>query len=172
MNRTALRSLLPRRWLIRGSSWLISGSLLQDRSLQLRGSARGTSLIHTGRLAGRLSRCGGCLGNCRFEGLASRIGLTILLGAGRIRLLDRLIAISICSQSEVAVPAYPGKGRPYPYFKVQFLDHRSMAWKDHRKEAFPDEVSARTYRDSIDPKVTTRIMRWDEDGAVPIGGLA
>jgi hypothetical protein len=44
-----------------------------------------------------------------------------------------------------------------------------MAWKDHRKEAFPDEASARTYQEAIDPKLTTRIMRWDEGGAVPVG---
>jgi hypothetical protein len=69
------------------------------------------------------------------------------------------------------VPAYPGKGRPYPYFKVQALDARSMAWKDHRKEAFADEASAQAYRATIDPAVTTRIMRWEEDGAIPVGDL-
>ena len=67
------------------------------------------------------------------------------------------------------VPAYPGKGRPYPYFKVQWLDARSMAWKDHRKEAFADEASARTYRATIDHNVTTRIMRWEKSGPIPLG---
>lgn len=67
------------------------------------------------------------------------------------------------------MPAYPGKGRPYPYFKVQALDQRSMVWKDHRKEAFADEASARAYQAGIAPGMTTRIMRWEKSGPIPLG---
>lgn len=67
------------------------------------------------------------------------------------------------------MPAYPGKGRPYPYFKVQALDRRSLAWRDHRREAFEDEASARAYQATIAPDVVTRIVRWEDSGQVPLG---
>lgn len=67
------------------------------------------------------------------------------------------------------MPAYPGKGRPYPYFKVQALDPRSLAWKDHRKEAFDDEASARAYQADVPPGIVTRVMRWEENGPIPLG---
>jgi hypothetical protein len=67
------------------------------------------------------------------------------------------------------LPAYPGKGRPYPYFKVQALDARSLAWRDHRREAFDNEASARVYQASLAPDIRSRIVRWDEGGATPLG---
>jgi hypothetical protein len=66
------------------------------------------------------------------------------------------------------MPPYPGKGHDYPYFKVQAWDTRTLAWKDHRKEAFDDERSARAYRSKVDPTIRTRIVRWDESGATPV----
>lgn len=67
------------------------------------------------------------------------------------------------------MPAYPGKGRPYPYFKVQALDTRSLAWRDHRREAFADEASAWAYRATLPSDVVSRVVRWDEHGPVPLG---
>jgi len=67
------------------------------------------------------------------------------------------------------VPSYPGKGRPYPYFKVQVLDSRSLAWRDHRREAFEDEASARAYRNGLDAGIVARVVRWDENGSTPLG---
>jgi len=73
------------------------------------------------------------------------------------------------SAKEQDLPAYPGKGRAYPYFKVQALDPRSLAWKDHRREAFDDEASARAYRAGINSDRVTRIVRWEESGPIPLG---
>lgn len=67
------------------------------------------------------------------------------------------------------MPAYPGKGRAYPYFKVQALDTRSLAWRDHRREAFDDEASARAYRANLPADLVSRVVRWDEGGPVPLG---
>jgi hypothetical protein len=71
--------------------------------------------------------------------------------------------------SECQVPAYPGKGHTYPYFKVQARDKRTLAWKDHRKQAFTDEESARRYRTELEDGLQTRVVRWDETGATPLG---
>lgn len=70
------------------------------------------------------------------------------------------------------MPAYPGKGRPYPYFKVQARDQRSLVWMDHRREAFDDEASARAYQSAIGDGVVTRVVRWEESGPVPLGEVA
>jgi hypothetical protein len=67
------------------------------------------------------------------------------------------------------LPSHPGKGRAFPYFKVQVYDRRTFAWKDHRKEAFDDEAAARAYQNALGDNVTTRIMRWDASGAKPLG---
>jgi hypothetical protein len=69
---------------------------------------------------------------------------------------------------EVFLPFRPGRGHAYPYFKVQARDRRTLAWKDHRREAFDDDVSARAYRANVDPSIETRIVRWDEKGATPL----
>jgi hypothetical protein len=66
------------------------------------------------------------------------------------------------------MPSHPGKGHAYPYFKVQAWDPRTLAWRDHRKEAFDDEEAARTYRATIDPTVRTRLVRWDRTGSTPM----
>lgn len=66
------------------------------------------------------------------------------------------------------MPSHPGKGHAYPYFKVQMRDARTLAWKDHRKEAFADEASARAYQASLGGEQQTRVMRWDEAGATPL----
>ncbi|RYH17061.1 MAG: hypothetical protein EON54_28040 [Alcaligenaceae bacterium] len=62
----------------------------------------------------------------------------------------------------------PGKVRKFPYFKVQVRDPVTLAWKDHRKEAFDDEASARTYRAGIKPDSQTRVVRWDRSGNEPL----
>jgi hypothetical protein len=62
----------------------------------------------------------------------------------------------------------PGKVRKFPYFKVQVKDPVTLAWKDHRKEAFDDEASAITYRAGLNPGVQTRIMKWDKNGSEPL----
>jgi hypothetical protein len=67
------------------------------------------------------------------------------------------------------LPSHPGKGHAYPYFKVQVYDCRTFAWKDHRKEAFDDEETARAYQEALGDNVTSRIMRWDALGAKPLG---
>jgi hypothetical protein len=66
------------------------------------------------------------------------------------------------------LPSYPGKGHAFPYFKVQMRDPRTLAWKDHRKEAFQDEASARAYRASLSTPFETRIVRWNRTGAAPL----
>ncbi len=66
------------------------------------------------------------------------------------------------------MPSHPGKGHAFPYFKVQYRDLRTLAWKDHRKEAFGDEASARAYQADVGADVQTRIMRWTEAGATPL----
>ncbi|WP_010189048.1 hypothetical protein [Sphingomonas sp. PAMC 26605] len=63
------------------------------------------------------------------------------------------------------MPSHPGKGHAFPYFKVQVRDQRSLAWKDHRKEAFDDEASARAYQATLDPYLTSRVTQWDESGS-------
>jgi hypothetical protein len=70
------------------------------------------------------------------------------------------------------MPSYPGKGHAYPYFKVQVRDKRTLAWKDHRKQAFDDEASARAYQENVGPGVETRIMRWDANGPTPLKSSA
>jgi hypothetical protein len=67
------------------------------------------------------------------------------------------------------VPAYPGKGHAYPYFKVQARDMRTLAWKDHRKEAFKNEESARQYQAELGNGLQTRVVRWDATGPTPLG---
>lgn len=66
------------------------------------------------------------------------------------------------------MPAHPGKGHAFPYFKVQVRDQRTLAWKDHRKEAFDDEPAARAYQAGLSDGVMSRVMRWDADGARPL----
>lgn len=63
------------------------------------------------------------------------------------------------------MPSHPGKGHAFPYFKVQVRDQRSLAWKDHRKEAFDDEASARAYQATLAPELTSRVTQWDESGS-------
>ncbi len=67
------------------------------------------------------------------------------------------------------MPAYPGKGRAYPYFKVQARDSKTLAWRDHRKQAFVNEESARRYEAEIGGGFQTRVVRWDVSGPVPLG---
>jgi hypothetical protein len=62
----------------------------------------------------------------------------------------------------------PGKLRKFPYFKVQVRDPVTLAWKDHRKEAFDDEVSARLYRAGLASDVQTRVVKWDRNGSEPL----
>ena len=66
------------------------------------------------------------------------------------------------------MPSHPGKGHAFPYFKVQVRDQRTLAWKDHRKEAFDDEPAARAYQARLGDDVTSRVMRWDATGAQPL----
>ncbi len=66
------------------------------------------------------------------------------------------------------MPSHPGKGHAFPYFKVQIRDQRTLAWKDHRKEAFDDEPAARAYQAGLGEGVTSRVMRWDDAGATPL----
>lgn len=66
------------------------------------------------------------------------------------------------------LPSYPGKGRAFPYFKVQVRDQRTLAWKDYRKEAFDNEASARAYQAALGSEVASRLVRWDEAGARPL----
>ncbi|MGC2782148.1 MAG: hypothetical protein WA418_41595 [Bradyrhizobium sp.] len=66
------------------------------------------------------------------------------------------------------MPSHPGKGHAFPYFKVQVRDQRTLAWKDHRKEAFDDEPAARAYQAALGEGVTSRLMRWDANGAKPL----
>jgi hypothetical protein len=73
---------------------------------------------------------------------------------------------NLCWQE--AMPSHPGKGHKYPYFKVQAWDPLMLAWRDHRKEAFDDEVSARAYRAKLGSNIETRIMKWDDSGATPL----
>jgi len=69
---------------------------------------------------------------------------------------------------EGVLPAHRGKGHAYPYFKVQVRDERSLVWRDHRKEAFDDEASAREYKAGLENGLTSRITRWDETGSRPL----
>jgi hypothetical protein len=62
----------------------------------------------------------------------------------------------------------PGKLRKFPYFKVQTHDPLTLSWKDHRKEAFDDEDTARAYRTSIPKNIKTRLVKWDESGSHPV----
>ena len=62
----------------------------------------------------------------------------------------------------------PRKGRPYPYFKVQWRDPSWLAWRDHRREAFSTLKEAQAYRDTLPSEYETRIVRWDEDGSSPL----
>lgn len=62
----------------------------------------------------------------------------------------------------------PGKLRSFPYFKVQVRDRVSLVWKDHRKEAFDDEVSARAYRETIPAGIEARIVKWERSGSTPL----
>lgn len=62
----------------------------------------------------------------------------------------------------------PGKVRKFPYFKVQVKDPVTLAWKDHRKEAFDDETAAQVYRDGVAPNIQTRIVKWDRNGSAPL----
>jgi hypothetical protein len=62
----------------------------------------------------------------------------------------------------------PKKTRPYPYFKVQARDRRSLAWKDHRHEAFATLDDALKFCASLDPMEVTRVVRWDENGSAPV----
>ena len=66
------------------------------------------------------------------------------------------------------MPAYPGKGHAFPYFKVQSRDKRALAWKDHRKQAFKDEASARRYQATLGDNLQTRVVRWDPAGPTPL----
>jgi hypothetical protein len=61
-----------------------------------------------------------------------------------------------------------GKLRRLPYFKVQEYDPLTLSWKDHRKEAFDDEASARAYQKALLKDVKTRIVKWDESGNNPL----
>lgn len=95
------------------------------------------------------------------------------LGWKAARTIDGVLAaFRLCISRYVLwrprLPSHPRKGHAFPYFKVQFRDLRTLAWKDHRKEAFSDEASARAYRASLSADVQTRIMRWDEAGAEPL----
>jgi hypothetical protein len=62
-----------------------------------------------------------------------------------------------------------GKLRRFPYFKVQVYDPMTLCWKDHRKEAFDDEYSARAYQSALPKEIKTRIMKWDKSGNHPLG---
>lgn len=62
----------------------------------------------------------------------------------------------------------PGKVRKFPYFKVQVRDPVTLAWKDHRKEAFEDKISAQAYRAGLAPEILTRIVKWDKNGSEPL----
>jgi len=74
----------------------------------------------------------------------------------------------ICRKGAV-VTLTPGKLRKLPYFKVQVYDPITLSWKDHRKEAFDDEASARAYQNTVPNGVKTRIIKWDETGSYPLG---
>ena len=71
-------------------------------------------------------------------------------------------------RTRVFVTLTPGKVRSLPYFKVQAYDPVTLSWKDHRKEAFDDEASARAYRDTLPNRAKTRIVKWDERGSHPL----
>lgn len=62
----------------------------------------------------------------------------------------------------------PGKLRTFPYFKVQARDRISLVWKDHRKEAFDDELSAQAYRKTISADIETRVVKWERSGGIPL----
>ena len=72
------------------------------------------------------------------------------------------------SEREGAMTRTPGRLRKFPYFKVQSHDPRTLSWKDHRKEAFDDEDTARKYRASISKDIKTRVVKWDESGSHPL----
>jgi hypothetical protein len=69
---------------------------------------------------------------------------------------------------EISVALTRGKLRSLPYFKVQVYDSLTLSWKDHRKEAFDDEPSARAYQNTLPNGIKSRIMKWDESGNHPL----
>jgi hypothetical protein len=60
------------------------------------------------------------------------------------------------------------KGRAFPYFKVQSRDTKSLVWRDHRREAFDTLDEARAFEATSSRELETRIVRWDDRGAVPL----
>ena len=61
-----------------------------------------------------------------------------------------------------------GRMHKFPYFKVQVYDPLTLSWRDHRKEVFDDEHSARAYKNAMPKSVKSRIVRWDENGNHPM----
>ena len=45
----------------------------------------------------------------------------------------------------------------------------TLSWKDQRKEAFDDELSARAYQSTLPNRIKTRIVKWDETGNHALG---
>lgn len=62
----------------------------------------------------------------------------------------------------------PRKRHPYPYYKVQTRDPKSLAWRDHRREVFDTLAEARSFRAALPSTVETRIMCWTERGSSPV----
>jgi len=60
------------------------------------------------------------------------------------------------------------KSRAFPYFKVQSRHTKSLVWRDHRREAFDTLDEARAFEATLPRDLETRIVRWDERGAVPL----
>ncbi len=63
------------------------------------------------------------------------------------------------------MPPHRGRARSYPYYKVQSMDPKLKAWRDHRREAFDRLDDAIAFRSTIPMDVDSRIVEWREDGA-------
>lgn len=47
--------------------------------------------------------------------------------------------------AKAAMKPHPARRRPEPYYKVQYRDPVTLAWKDRRKEAFENQEGARGF---------------------------
>ena len=58
----------------------------------------------------------------------------------------------------------PERRRREPYYKVQYHDHLTLAWKDHRKNAFNTLDEARRYLLANLDATPLRIVEFDAHG--------
>lgn len=93
---------------------------------------------------------------------------------GLVQRERHLIFNGVCGRVSLYWPGSPAswsrmpqrrKGHAFPYFKVQALDTKSLAWRDYRREAFDTLDEARAFQSGLPKELETRIMRWDERGA-------